>query len=103
MVMHYNVSLGTKRVISRRRITLLKVVHVNVLTSEFWKPSFTNNVIQIHNNTKIVLEKVTFLFIYREPLTAVCGYQKMLQHCERVEPRSHFKSRPVEFDCPSPE
>ena len=93
MVMHYKVSLGTKRVISSRRITLLKVVHVNVLTSEFWKPSFTNNVIQIHNNTKILLEKVAFLFIY----------QKMLQHCERVEPRSHFKSRPVEFDCPSPE
>ena len=35
MVMHYKVSLGTKRVISSRRITLLKVVHVNVLTSEF--------------------------------------------------------------------
>ena len=93
MVMHYNVSLGTKRVISSRRITLLKVVHVNVLTSEFWKPSFTNNVIQIHNNTKIVLQKVAFLIIY----------QKMLQHCERVEPRSHFKSRPDEFDCLSPE
>ena len=39
MVMHYNVSLGTKRVISSRRITLLKVVHVNVLTSEFENPA----------------------------------------------------------------
>ena len=61
MVMHYNVSLGTKRVISSRRITLLKVVHVNVLTSEFWKPSFTNNVIQIHNNTKIGTTKSSIL------------------------------------------